>query len=52
LTGEPTPGATIQPLPAGELFPEAQSLPGINCDDCELPADAFDLTFVKPFDAN
>jgi ribose transport system substrate-binding protein len=52
LTGEPTPGATIQPLPEGELFPEAQALPGINCDDCELPADAFALTFVQPFDAN
>lgn len=51
LTGEPTPGATIQPLPAGEMFPEAQALPGINCDDCELPADAFALKFVKPFDA-
>lgn len=46
LEGEPTPGATIQPLPA-EVVP-APNEPGINCRRCEPPADLYKLTKVKP----
>jgi ribose transport system substrate-binding protein len=50
LDGTPTPGATIQPLPAGELFPPAPNLPGISCTNCQPPANPYPLTKVKPFD--
>ncbi|WP_108610662.1 sugar ABC transporter substrate-binding protein [Aminobacter sp. MSH1] len=52
LEGKPTPGMSIQPLPEGDLFPAAQNLPGINCNNCELPKDAYALTKIKPFDAD
>jgi ribose transport system substrate-binding protein len=46
LKGEPTPGATIQPLPA--YLKEAPNVPGINCAKCEAPADLYKLTRVQP----
>lgn len=42
LDGEPTPGATIAPLPKEVKI--APSEPGINCKDCESPADLYRLT--------
>lgn len=47
LNGTPTPGATIQPLPA-DVIKEAPNVPGINCSKCEAPADLFKLTIVQP----
>ncbi len=47
LEGEPTPGATIQPLPADAVV-IGPNEPGINCDDCEPPADLYKLTKVEP----
>jgi ribose transport system substrate-binding protein len=46
LEGKPTPGATIQPLPAD--VPKAANEPGINCQKCEPPADLYKLTKVQP----
>ena len=51
--GTPTPGATIQPLPADGMLPadgikEAPNVPGVNCQKCEAPADLFKLTKVTP----
>lgn len=46
LNGTPTPGATIQPLPA-EVTP-APNLPGINCEKCQAPADIYKLTVEQP----
>jgi ribose transport system substrate-binding protein len=45
LHGTPTPGATIQPLPAS-IIKEAPNVPGVNCQHCEAPADLFKLTKV------
>lgn len=47
LDGTPTVGATIQALPA-EAYVPAPNLPGINCRDCESPADLYSLTKVEP----
>jgi len=47
LEGEPTPGATIQPLPADAVV-IGPNEPGINCQDCEPPADLYKLTKVEP----
>ena len=47
IEGKPTPGATIQPLPA-DAYVAAPNLPGINCRDCEAPTDLYKLTKVKP----
>jgi ribose transport system substrate-binding protein len=47
LNGTPTPGATIQPLPA-DVVKEAPDVPDINCSKCEAPADLFKLTIVQP----
>lgn len=44
LDGKPTPGATIQPLPA-EVH-AAPDTPGINCQRCKAPADMYRLTKV------
>ena len=46
LEGKPTPGATIQPLPADVT--KAPNEPGINCQRCEPPADLYKLTDVEP----
>ena len=46
LDGKPTPGATIQPLPAE--VKQGENEPGINCEDCEAPADLYHLTKVQP----
>ena len=46
LEGKPTPGATIQPLPADIV--KAPNEPGINCQGCEPPADLYKLTTVEP----
>ncbi len=46
LEGKPTPGATIQPLPAEVT--KAPNEPGINCQRCEAPADLYKLTKVEP----
>jgi ribose transport system substrate-binding protein len=44
-TGNPTPGATIQPLPEVKY---ADNLPGINCQDCKAPSDALEPNLVTP----
>jgi len=44
-TGNPTPGATIQPLPEPKY---AENLPGINCQECKAPADALEPNLVAP----
>ncbi len=46
LDGTPTPGATIQPLPA-DVVKEAPNVPGVNCGKCEAPADLFKLSKVS-----
>ncbi|MBX6321009.1 MAG: ABC transporter substrate-binding protein [Rhodospirillaceae bacterium] len=46
LEGKPTPGATIQPLPA--TVKAAPNEPGINCQKCEPPADLYHLTKIEP----
>mgnify|MGYP001547602405 FL=1 len=46
LKGVPTPGATIQPLPA--KVEVAPGEPGINCQGCKPPANLYHLTKVKP----
>jgi ribose transport system substrate-binding protein len=43
--GTPVPGATIQTLPPLHY---ADNLPGINCSQCESPADWLDPNLVKP----
>lgn len=45
LKGLPTPGMTIQPLPAA--VPVAANEPGINCGDCKAAPDQYKLTVVK-----
>ena len=45
LEGTPVEGATIQPLPA-EVAQGANE-PGINCQDCEAPADLYTLTKIE-----
>ncbi len=45
LDGKPTPGATIQPLPAE--IQAAPDTPGINCQKCRAAADEYPLTKVK-----
>jgi ribose transport system substrate-binding protein len=45
LEGKPTPGATIQPLPADVV--KAPDEPGINCSSCKAPADEYKLTKVE-----
>ena len=47
LEGEPTPGATIQPL-AADVVVKGPNEPGINCQSCEPPADLYKLTKVQP----
>ena len=47
LEGEPTPGATIQPL-AADVVVAAPNEPGINCQRCEPPADLYKLTKIEP----
>lgn len=44
-TGNPTPGATIQPLPALKY---AADLAGVNCQKCNPPADWIEPNLVKP----
>lgn len=44
-TGEPTPRATIQPLPAPKY---ADNLPGVNCENCEAPVDWLEPNRVTP----
>jgi ribose transport system substrate-binding protein len=44
--GEPTPGATIQPLPTEVVA--APNTPGINCLQCKPPANLFQLAKVQP----
>jgi ribose transport system substrate-binding protein len=44
--GTPTPGATIQPLPAE--VSAAPDTPGINCQRCKPPADLYHLTKIQP----
>jgi len=51
LEGKPTPGATIQPLPPNSYFKESPNVPGIDCKDCEAPADPYPLTKVTPFNS-
>lgn len=46
LNGTPVEGATIQALPAD--VPAGANEPGINCQDCEPPADLYKLTKVEP----
>jgi ribose transport system substrate-binding protein len=45
LNGNPTPGATIQPLPA-ELKAAADE-PGINCQQCQAAPDLYKLTKIE-----
>jgi len=45
LKGEPTPGATIQPLPAA--VEAAPNEPGINCQKCDPPANLYHLTKIE-----
>jgi ribose transport system substrate-binding protein len=46
LDGAPTPGKTIQPLPAEVV--KAPNEPGINCQKCDPPADLYKLTKIEP----
>jgi len=46
LDGLPTPGATIQPLPA-EAVKLAPDMPGINCRGCDAPANLYELTKIE-----
>ncbi len=46
LDGKPTPGATIQPLPAA--LRAAPDTPGINCGKCTPTGDIYKLTKVQP----
>jgi ribose transport system substrate-binding protein len=45
LNGTPVAGATIQPLPADVT--KASNQPGINCDNCDAPADMYKLTKIE-----
>jgi ribose transport system substrate-binding protein len=49
LEGKPTPGARIQKITA-TLQPQPDT-PGVNCEKCTLPPDAYKVTKVKAFDA-
>jgi ribose transport system substrate-binding protein len=49
LQGKPTPGMTIQKITA-ELKQQPDT-PGVNCEKCTLPPDAYKVTKIKPFDA-
>ena len=42
-SGNPTPGSVIQPLPEPKY---ADTLPGINCQDCKAPEDALEPNLV------
>jgi len=44
-TGEPTPGASIKPLPPVTY---ADDLPGVNCSQCTAPADWLEPNRVEP----
>jgi ribose transport system substrate-binding protein len=44
-TGEPTPGATIQPLPEPKY---ADNLPDVNCEKCKAPADWLEPNRLAP----
>jgi ribose transport system substrate-binding protein len=46
VSGEPTPGQTIQPLPADAIV-AAPNEPGINCQKCTQAADAYKVTKVS-----
>ncbi len=46
LDGNPTEGATIQPLPEGAVV-MAPDMPGINCRGCEAPDNQYDLTKIE-----
>ncbi|MGH7121601.1 MAG: sugar ABC transporter substrate-binding protein [Acetobacteraceae bacterium] len=46
LTGKPTPGETIQPLPP--TVTPAPPTPGINCEDCKAAPDLYRVFEVKP----
>ncbi len=46
LKGEPTPGATIQPLSA--TVEAAPDEPGINCQKCQPAANLYHLTKIEP----
>jgi len=46
LKGEPTPGATIQPLPAA--VEAAPNEPGINCQKCDPAPNLYHLTKIEP----
>jgi ribose transport system substrate-binding protein len=46
LDGDPTPGATIQPLPEGAVK-LAPNMPDINCRGCEAPAGLYELTKIE-----
>jgi len=46
LNGEPTPGQTIQSLPADAAV-AAPDVPGINCQNCTARADPYKLTKVS-----
>lgn len=46
LEGKPTPGATIQKLPAE--MTRADDTPGLNCQPCNPPANLYRLTLVEP----
>jgi ribose transport system substrate-binding protein len=46
LEGKPTPGATIQKLPAE--MTRADDTPGLNCQTCKPPAEPYRLTLIKP----
>ena len=46
LNGTPTPGKTIQPLPA-DVIKQAPDVPDINCQDCTAPADLYKLSKVQ-----
>jgi ribose transport system substrate-binding protein len=45
LNGNPTPGATIQPLPAD--LKAAANEPGINCQQCQAASDLYKLTKIE-----
>jgi ribose transport system substrate-binding protein len=50
VDGTPVKGATIQPLP--KEVKQAANAPGINCEKCDAPADAYKPYKIKPIPAN
>lgn len=50
LKGTPTPGKTIQPLPANAVV-AAPNEPGINCQKCSPPAERYKVSKVTPIPA-